>query len=313
MFDRDIKNAGGSDERGGGVAGSAEAPDTAPVHTADPGRPWARLARSPIGVTGATIVFVFIALAVLAPVLAPSDPNLPQVPFVLPGGSGPDGKIFWLGTDHLGRDLLSRIIWGAQRVLVYATLATAIAYTIGIALGLMAGYFRGWIDEVVSFIANVILSFPVMVLYVLLIAKVGASGVNIVLAVVFASTPAIVRIVRALTLDIATRDFVLAARTRGESAWAIMFREILPNAKGPLVVDACLRMGYTTITIGALGFLGLGLPPPDPDWGGMITETRAFVLAGFAHMAIVPAVAISLLVLGFNMLADGLREVSEDV
>ncbi|MEL7302654.1 MAG: ABC transporter permease, partial [Pseudomonadota bacterium] len=161
-----------------------------------------------------------------------------------------------------------------------------------------------------SFIANVILSFPVMVLYVVIIAKFGASGANIILAVVFASSPGIMRIVRSLTLDIATREYVTAAQTRGESAWYIMLVEILPNARGPLIVDFCLRMGYTTITIGALGFLGLGLPPPDPDWGGMITETRAFITGGFPHMAIIPAVAVSLLVLGFNLLADGLREVA---
>ena len=177
-------------------------------------------------------------------------------------------------------------------------------------MGLLAGYYRGWVDELISFFANVILSFPVMVLYVLIITQIGSSGANIVFAVVFASSPGIMRIVRGLTLDLRTRDYVAAAQTRGESGLWIMLVEILPNARGPLIVDACLRMGYTTITIGALGFLGLGLPPPDPDWGGMITQTRSFAGAGFAHMTLVPALAVSLLVLGFNLLADGLREVS---
>jgi ABC-type dipeptide/oligopeptide/nickel transport system permease subunit len=149
-----------------------------------------------------------------------------------------------------------------------------------------------------------------MVLYVLIIANLGASGVNIIFAVVFASSPGIMRIVRGVTMDIATRDYIAAAQTRGEGPWYIMLVEILPNARGPLIVDFCLRMGYTTITIGALGFLGLGLPPPDPDWGGMITQTRSFVTGGFPYMAIFPACAVSLLVLGFNLLADGLREVS---
>jgi ABC-type dipeptide/oligopeptide/nickel transport system permease subunit len=270
----------------------------------------ALLRESPVGTTGGLIVLMFVVLAVFAPVLAPFDPNAPLLPFAFPGSEAPDGGIFLFGTDHLGRDILSRIIWGGQRVLFYATLATVSAYIVGILMGLAAGYFRGYLDEIISFFANVILSFPIMVLYVLIIANLGASGANIIFAVVFASSPGIMRIVRGVTMDIATRDYIAAAQTRGEGAWYIMLVEILPNARGPLIVDFCLRMGYTTITIGALGFLGLGLPPPDPDWGGMITQTRSFVTGGFPYMAIFPACAVSLLVLGFNLLADGLREVS---
>lgn len=270
----------------------------------------ALLRESWVGMLGAAIVIFFVLISVLAPLLAPYDPNAPLLPFAMPGEAAPDGGTFWLGTDHQGRDILSRIMWGGQRVLFYATAATLSAYFVGIIMGLLAGYYRGWVDELISFVANVILSFPVMVLYVLIIAKLGASGANIIFAVVFASSPGIMRIVRGLTLDIATRDYVVAAQTRGESTMHICLVEILPNARGPLIVDFCLRMGYTTIIIGALGFLGLGLPPPDPDWGGMITETRAYVTGGFPHMAIIPAVTISLLVLGFNMLADGMREVA---
>ena len=271
----------------------------------------ALLRESVVGTVGGLIVLGFFLMAIFAPFLAPFDPNLPIQPFAMPGEALADGSgTFWLGTDHQGRDILSRIIFGGQRVLFYATLATLCAYVVGIVMGLYAGYYRGWVDEVISFIANVILSFPVMVLYVLIIAKLGSSGANIVMAVVFASSPGIMRIVRGLTLDIATREYVTAAETRGESTFFICMVEILPNARGPLIVDFCLRMGYTTITIGALGFLGLGLPPPDPDWGGMITETRAFITGGFPHMAIIPAIAVSALVLGFNMLADGMREVA---
>ena len=270
----------------------------------------ALLRESPVGLLGGAIVAFFFILAILAPVVAPHDPNLPILPFALPGTEGPNGEYFLFGTDHLGRDIFSRVVWGGQRVLYYATLATISAYLVGIIMGLLAGYYRGWVDELISFFANVILSFPVMVLYVLIITQIGSSGANIVFAVVFASSPGIMRIVRGLTLDLRTRDYVAAAQTRGESGLWIMLVEILPNARGPLIVDACLRMGYTTITIGALGFLGLGLPPPDPDWGGMITQTRSFAGAGFAHMTLVPALAVSLLVLGFNLLADGLREVS---
>jgi len=270
----------------------------------------ALLRESPVGIIGGLIVLMFVFLAIFAPIVAPYDPNAPRVPFAFPGSEAPDGGTFWFGTDQLGRDILSRIIWGGQRVLFYATLATVSAYIVGILMGLAAGYFRGYLDEIISFFANVILSFPIMVLYVLIIANLGASGVNIIFAVVFASSPGIMRIVRGVTMDIATRDYIAAAQTRGEGPWYIMLVEILPNARGPLIVDFCLRMGYTTITIGALGFLGLGLPPPDPDWGGMITQTRSFVTGGFPYMAIFPACAVSLLVLGFNLLADGLREVS---
>ena len=273
-------------------------------------RPVFLLRESPVGMIGGAIVLLFIILAIFAEFIAPFDPNATMVPFTFPGAEMEDGRVFLLGTDHLGRDILSRIIFGGQRVLFYATAATVAAYVVGILMGLAAGYFRGYLDEILSFVANVILSFPIMVLYVLIIAKVGASGINIIFAVVFASSPGIMRIVRGVTMDIATRDYIAAAQTRGEGPWYIMLMEILPNARGPLIVDFCLRMGYTTITIGALGFLGLGLPPPDPDWGGMITETRAFVSGGFPHMAILPACAVSLLVLGFNLLADGLREVS---
>lgn len=268
------------------------------------------LTESWVGTLGALIVLSFAAMAIFAQWLAPYDPNATILPFAYPGAEAPDGGTMWLGADAQGRDILSRIIFGAQRVLFYATAATVLAYVVGIMMGLFAGYYRGWVDEVISFAANVILSFPVMVLYVLIIAKLGASGANIILAVVFASSPGIMRIVRGLTMDIATREYVTAAETRGESPLYITLVEILPNARGPLIVDFCLRMGYTTITIGALGFLGLGLPPPDPDWGGMITESRAFITGGFPHMSIIPAIAVSLLVLGFNMLADGMREVA---
>ena len=269
-----------------------------------------RLRESPVGMVGGALVLMFVILAIFAPLIAPFDPNNTILPFAYPGTAAPDGGIFLLGTDHLGRDILSRIIWGGQRVLFYASAATISAYIVGILMGLAAGYFRGYLDEIISFFANVILSFPIMVLYVLIIAKVGSSGLNIVFAVIFASSPGIMRIVRGVTMDIATRDYIAASQTRGEGPWYIMLVEILPNARGPLIVDFCLRMGYTTITIGALGFLGLGLPPPDPDWGGMISDTRAFVTGGFPYMAIFPACAVSLLVLGFNLLADGLREVS---
>lgn len=269
----------------------------------------ALLRESPIGMIGAALVLFWIAMALLAPVLPLHSPLEPVAPFQKIGADAPDGGTFWLGTDHKGRDMLSRVIWGSQRVLIWATVATVVAYIVGMLMGTMAGYFGGWWDEAISFGANVLLSFPVMILYILIISYLGASGINIVIAVTFASAPGIMRIVRGLVLDLKTRDYIAAAQTRGESAWRIMFIELLPNARGPIIVDACLRLGYTVVAIATLGFLGLGLPPPDPDWGLMIKE--AVPLGSFAgHMMVIPALALSSLILGFNFLADGLRDIS---
>ena len=270
---------------------------------------FALLRESPVGMIGAALVAFWVLVAVFAPLIAPFDPNAQLLPMAKPGTAFTGGGTFWLGTDQLGRDVLSRIVWGSRTVLVYAPLATVCAYSVGIVMGLAAGYYRGKLDEVLSFVANAILSFPVLVLYVLVISTVGPSGLNIVIAITFASAPAIMRIVRGLVLDLRNRDYIAAAQTRGESPWYIMLVEILPNARGPLIVDACLRLGYVVITIGVLGFLGLGLPPPDPDWGGMINFSRSLALV-FPHMTLFPCLAISSLILGFNLLADGLRDIS---
>src|SRR5262245_536682 len=268
----------------------------------------ASLRGSWIGMSGLGLILFWILAALTAPWLAPFPPNATLVPFAPPGTTFDGHKPFVLGTDHLGRDILSRILYGARTVLVYAPLATGCAYVVGIIMGLTAGYNRGWVDALLSRISDIVLSFPVLVLYVLIIATVGASAVNIVLAIIFASAPGIMRIVRALTLDLRQRDYVAAAQLRGESSLYIMLVEILPNTLGPLIVDACLRLGYVTITIGILGFLGLGLPPPTPDWGSMINETRTMAQV-FPWMALFPCLALSSLVLGLNLLADGLHDI----
>ena len=267
------------------------------------------LRESWVGMVGAFLVLFWVLVAILAPLLAPFDPNSSIQPFAKPMAVAAKGGTFWLGTDQIGRDILSRIIWGSRTVLIYAPLATICAYTVGILMGLAAGYRGGWVDDVLSRIADIILSFPVLVLYIIIIATIGASGLNIIIAITFASSPGIMRIVRGLVLDLRNRDYVAAAQTRGETDWKVMLVEILPNARGPLIVDACLRLGYVIITIGVLGFLGLGLPPPDPDWGGMVNETRQMAMA-FPHMTLFPCIAISSLILGFNLMADGLREIS---
>ncbi|MGH6943008.1 MAG: ABC transporter permease [Geminicoccaceae bacterium] len=265
---------------------------------------------SKIALIGGTLVFFWLIIAVSAPYLPLLDPNRPIAPFALPFTEKND-VFFWLGADFKGRDMLSRTLWGCQRVIVWGVTATLVAYVVGTLFGLLAGYLSGWWDELISFFGNVLLSFPVMVLFIVILNYLGPSGFNIVIAVTFASAPAIMRIVRGLTLDIKTRDYVFAAQTRGESPFYIMLVELLPNARGPIIVDACLRLGYTTVAITTLTFLGLGLQPPDPDWGLMIKESaQTAMLFRFSYMLIIPALSVSSLILGFNMLADGLREMS---
>ncbi len=196
-------------------------------------RSFALLRESGAGMVGVGLIGFWVIIAILVPLIAPFDPNATLQPFAKPGTAYAGGGTFWLGTDQIGRDILSRIMWGSRTVLFYAPVATASAYLVGIVMGLAAGYYRGRADSILSFVANVILSFPVLVLYILVITTIGASGINIVIAITFASAPGIMRIVRGLVLDLRNRDYVAAAQTRGESSWYIMLVEILPNARGP--------------------------------------------------------------------------------
>ncbi|MGU9952162.1 MAG: ABC transporter permease [Gammaproteobacteria bacterium WSBS_2016_MAG_OTU1] len=271
-----------------------------------------RLRESIVGSVGFAIVVFWVLVAIFADVIAPFDPLQQIAPLAKPGAVSEGGGILYLGADFLGRDILSRIIHGTRTIMLWAPLATAAALISGIVLGLTGGYYGGRIDDIISFIANMILAYPVLVLLILLIGILGQSGLSIVIAITFASAPAVFRIVRGEVLTIRNRDFIAAAKTRGENVPYILMFEILPNAKAPLIVDACLRMGYTTILIGILGFLGLGLPPPTPDWGGMVNENRALALA-FPHMTVFPCLAISSLVLGLNLLADGISEINKKV
>jgi peptide/nickel transport system permease protein len=287
------------------------------------------LRESYIGMFGAFLVLFWVFMAVFADLLPIRDPLAQSAPDLLKPwfSPAPDGSFYWLGTDDKGRDILSRLIFGSRLVLFWSMFATIVAYAAGMLMGVAAGYKGGWWDEILSFVGNVFLAFPQMVLYIVILSQLGpesplgqwlahrgfdaiwVKGLTIVLAVMFATAPQVARIVRGIVLDLKTRDYVAAAEVRGERPLYIMLVELLPNARGPLIVDACLRLGYVTIAIAALGFLGLGLPPPDPDWGKMISEVRGFG-AMAANAMLWPAIAISSLVLGLNLLADGLREIS---
>jgi len=361
---------------------------------------YGKLFDSPIGMIGFALVMFWVFTGVLGALdlIVTHDP-LTQLSGMKNKGPGTplrlaeDGQYAWylLGGDNLARDVFSRMVKGAWVVVQIAPLATLFAFMVGITLGLPAGYYGGRLDTFLSFLANLILAFPVILLFYLLVTPeivdtgvpnymaavlfvfpiifiavllnsryytqpnfrtpllIGVLGVALWLylslistngylvntkaisipalprildlfdipggilvvfvSVVFVNSPTVFRIVRGLAMDIKTRDYVAAAQTRGEGPWYIMLWEILPNARGPLIVDFCLRIGYTTILLGTLGFFGLGLPPESPDWGSTINEGRK-LLSIYLHPALPPALALLSLVLGLNLLADGLREES---
>jgi peptide/nickel transport system permease protein len=215
----------------------------------------------------------------------------------------------WLGTDQLGRDVFSRVVYGTPTVLLLALSGTALGLTIGAVLGFLSGYWRGWFDEILMRLFDALISIPFLILALLMISAAGAqwSGSYLLLigVVAFIYAPRIARMARAVALDLATRDFVTIARARGESAWSIMQRELLPNATGTLLVEFAVRAGYAPILIGSLGFLGFGVRPPIPEWGLMISENRSAITT--APITVLgPSLALASLVIGLNLFSDGL-------
>jgi peptide/nickel transport system permease protein len=254
---------------------------------------------------GLGILLFWIFVAIFAPLLAPYSPTeLVAKRLQLPSLE------HWLGTDNLGRDVMSRVIWGARVVLLLAPTSTFLGILIGAPLGLMSGYLGGRIDTLIMRVTDILLSFPTLLIYILIIATFGSSAIIVVISIAIGVIPSITRIVRSLVMDERTRDYVSAARLRGEKLSYILYREILPNASGPIIVDTAIRVGYAVMAIGALGFLGLGIPPPTPDWGGMINEGREWIFLQ-PWIVLAPAIALSSLVIGLNMIADGYREIEQ--
>jgi peptide/nickel transport system permease protein len=344
---------------------------------------YGKLFDSPVGMIGFGMVMFWVYTAIFAHMIITHDPlaQLSGLKNALPGSALKDPAEgayphYLLGGDALARDVFSRMVMGAREVLKIAPAATVVAFMVGITLGLPAGYMGGKLDTGLSFGSNLVLAFPVILLFYLLVTPeirdtpipttlaailflfpvaflvvlfnsryytdpkrrnlyVGVTllfglwaysglafnadplGVwsmdpnmlNVFVSVVFVNSPGVFRIVRGMVMDIKTRDYVAAAQTRGEGPWYTMLWEILPNARGPLIVDFCLRIGYTTILLGTLGFFGLGVSPESPDWGSTIDDGRR-LLNIFPHPALVPALSLMSLVLGLNLLADGLREES---
>ncbi|MDX1688050.1 MAG: ABC transporter permease, partial [Candidatus Promineifilaceae bacterium] len=246
---------------------------------------------SRIGTIGLAVVVFWFALGIISLVWTPYPPN----ESLFQQNLAPNATNL-LGTDHLGRDILSRLMEGTQVILLKTRLPDMSLFgveipsvsipggvalwgvfgslALGSVLGLNAGYRSGWWDQIIMQVLDALIAFPRIVLYLVVIAALGQGDIVMILAITITGAPGVGRLARSLALDIKTRDYIRAAETRGESVWFIMFREILPNARGPLLVDAMLRVGYAIFAIGTLGFLGIGLPPPDPDWGNMVNEAR---------------------------------------
>ena len=261
--------------------------------------------RSRVATIGLAIVVFWILVALFAPLIAPHDPLAQNSKAMNQGPSA----TYPLGTDKMGRDVMSRLVYGARTILILAPISVFLSVLVGTAMGLSGAYFGGAADETIMRLLDAIMAFPTILLYLIIISAIGPSPVNVVIAITFVGAPGVARLVRSLALDVRTRDYIQAAKTRGESSLYIMWVEILPNARGPLIIDAMLRVGYAIFAIGTLGFLGLGLPPPTPDWGGMINEARRYIWTNPLGV-LWPALAIASLVVGLNLFADGLREES---
>lgn len=263
---------------------------------------WKRMRRYPATVLGTTLVLLFLIIALFGPLIAPysySEQNLSEK-------LQPPSNDHIFGTDQFGRDIFSRILYGTRDVFITAGSATIIAVLLGMTLGLFSGYRGGYLDEIIMRAMDVILSIPPLLLAMVILFSLGPSRVNVIIVVGFLYTPIVARVVRSTVLDIKTFQFVEAARLRGESSFYILFKEILPNALPHLTVEASMRFSYAIFLVASLGFLGLGVQPPSPDWGLMVGDARTWYYEA-SWVLFFPAGAISLLVVGVGFMSDGLR------
>ena len=258
-------------------------------------------------------VIILVATGIAAafgPVLAPFDPNRQNLVLRLAGpmASGPDGSVFWLGSDVLGRDVLSRLLYGARVSFLVGVAAIAVGGTIGIVAGLLSGYFGGWVDDLIMRLGDIQLAFPFILLAIMFLVVLGSGIWNLILVLGVGQRVTYARIVRADTLSLREKEFVEAARALGDSTASIIFRTILPNILAPLTVIASFNVASVILSEAALSFLGLGVPPSVPTWGSMLAESRDTLVANKWWLAVFPGVAIVLTVLSFNILGDWLRD-----
>lgn len=264
---------------------------------------WKKLIKNRLAVIGMIIILLQIAIAIAAPLITSYDParqNLEatELPMFSEG--------HWLGTDNYGRDMWSRIAYGARISLVVGSIAVVLGLVGGITLGLLAGYYRK-LDGIIMRIVDLLFSFPGILLAMLIIAVLGTSLVNVAIAISIWSIPSCARIVRGSVLSVKKQEYVLAMKSLGASDLRIMFKHILPNCTAPIIVFATMRMATAILSTASLSYLGLGAQPPTPEWGAMISQGQAYMWTS-PHMTIIPGIAIMLTVFAFNVVGDGLRD-----
>ncbi len=262
-----------------------------------------RFMRRPFAVAGLVVAVGFVLMAVFAPILAPYHPNATDFDAILEKPS----REHLLGTDELGRDVLSRIIFGARASIQAGVFATLLAIVIAVPIGLIAGFYRGWIDPIISRLTDVLLAFPFLILAVGLAAILGPSLLNATIALGLAAAPGLIRVARAEALSLREEDYVRAAVANGAGDVRILGRHIVPNMTGTLIVQATVTIPAAIIGEAALSFLGLGVQPPTPSWGVMLADAQAY-LSDAPRLALYPGLAILLCSLSFNLLGDGLRD-----
>ena len=260
------------------------------------------LVSRPASAIGTIIVLVFLFIAIFGPAIAPYGVNEQ----IASEARQPPSRDHWFGTDHLGRDVFSRVLHGARDILLLAGLGTLLAVVAGSVIGLLSGYVGGAFDEILMRVFDGCLAIPALLLALLLLGVVGPARNAVMIVIVFVYTPIVARVARSVVLSVKTKGFVQAARMRGESRSWIILREILPSALPALTVEGALRFSYAIFLIAALGFLGIGVQPPNPNWGLMVAEARGHV-SQTPWALWMPAIAISVLVIGVNLMADGLR------
>lgn len=268
------------------------------------GRALRRFVANRMAVVGSAIVLLLCLMAVFADVVAPYHPT--QDIFSGMRGVGPSWE-HPMGFDHLGRDLLSRVIHGTRVALLVGLAASLISVIIGVAVGAIAGYFGGWVDEVLSLVVDTLMAFPLIALLIVLAALIGPSLTTTIIVIGVTVWARYARVVRAEVLSLRERDFVVAAKALGSSDRRIIWRHVIPNVLTSVIVLASLQVGSIIILESALSFLGLGVRPPTPSWGGILADGRAFILR-YPHIAIFPGIMIVITVLAFNFIGDGLRD-----
>jgi peptide/nickel transport system permease protein len=276
---------------------------SAPAQAGPWRRAWRRLARRRVAMFGLVLVLFFVVLALLASWIAPHDPVATSWSAIRQAPSA----AHWFGTDEIGRDVLSRVVWGTRASLLAGAVSVSIALALGVPIGLVAGFFGGFTDMLISRITDAFLACPFLILAIALAAFLGPSLTNAMIAIGVSATPIFVRLTRAQVLNVKVEDYIEAARAIGNPPWRIALRHVLPNVTAPLIVQATLATAAAVIAEASLSFLGLGQQPPAPSWGSMLNTAKNYVDQA-PWMAVWPGLAIFLLVLGFNLLGDGLRD-----